>query len=195
MNAEGNAKQENVESSREGENNPPNLKASNLPTTNAAFSDSGLAPSSKIPDGDAKQDGSPNPSEPNVEPSNETGNEVADGDDDVNQEGSSNPSEPHVESSKNGEDASISKSSNLQNENIESDEVFQNTNDYSADAVHETSDKTIVGDAKQHGSSEPPVSSINSDGDMPGAKFPIGTRVTVRCEFNPNYFLHGKVRL
>ena len=76
MNAEGNAKQENVESSREGENNPPNLKASNLPTTDAAFSDSGLAPSSKIPDGDAKQDRSPNPSEPSVESSKETGNEL-----------------------------------------------------------------------------------------------------------------------
>lgn len=25
------------------------------------------------------------------------------------------------------------------------------------------------------------------------AKFKIGTRVTVRCDFNPNYFLHGKV--
>ena len=35
--------------------------------------------------------------------------------------------------------------------------------------------------------------SINSDDGMPGAKFPIGTRVTVRCECNPNYFLHGKV--
>ena len=41
--------------------------------------------------------------------------------------------------------------------------------------------------------SEPPESNINSDGDMPDAKFPIGTRVTVRCEFNPNYFLHGRV--
>ena len=49
------------------------------------------------------------------------------------------------------------------------------------------SDITTVGDEKQHGSSEPPESNINSDGDMPGAKFPIGTRVTVRCEFNPNY--------
>ena len=37
MNAEGNAKQENVESSRERESGPPNLKASNLPTTNAMF--------------------------------------------------------------------------------------------------------------------------------------------------------------
>ena len=25
------------------------------------------------------------------------------------------------------------------------------------------------------------------------AKFKIGTRVTVRCDYNPNYFLHGKV--
>ena len=84
MNAEGNAKQENVELSRERESGPPNLKASNLPTTNASFSDSVLAPSSKIPDGDAKQDRSPNPSEPNVQSSNETGNEIADGDGDAN---------------------------------------------------------------------------------------------------------------
>ena len=193
MNAEGNAKHENVESSRERESGPPNLKASNLPTTNTAFSDSVLASSSKIPDGDAKQDRSPNPSELNVKSSNETGNEVADGDGDANQEGSSNLSEPNVESSKNGEDASNSKSSNLQIENDESDEVIQKTNDYSADAVHEMGDITTVGDKKQHGSSEPPESNINSDGDMPGAKFPVGTRVTVRCEFNPNYFLHGKV--
>ena len=34
LNAEGNAKQEIVESSRERESGPPNLKASNLPTTN-----------------------------------------------------------------------------------------------------------------------------------------------------------------
>ncbi len=75
MNAEANAKQKNVESSRERENGPPNLKASNLPTTNTAFSDSVIASSSKISDCDAKQDRSPNPSEPNVESSNETGNE------------------------------------------------------------------------------------------------------------------------
>jgi hypothetical protein len=59
-----------------------------------------LVTSSKIPDGDAKQDRSPNPSEPHVESSNETGNEVADGDGDANQKGSSNLSEPNVESSK-----------------------------------------------------------------------------------------------
>ncbi len=100
MNAEGNAKQKNVESSRERESGPPNLKASNLPTTTAMFSDSSLAPSSKIPDGDAKQDRSPNPSKHNVESSNKTGNEVAGGDGDANQEGSSNHSEPNVESSK-----------------------------------------------------------------------------------------------
>jgi hypothetical protein len=38
MHAEGNAKQKNVESSRERESGPPNLKTSYLPTTNAAFS-------------------------------------------------------------------------------------------------------------------------------------------------------------
>jgi len=47
LNAEGNAKQEIVESSRERESGPPNLKASNLPTTNASFRDSVLVPSSK----------------------------------------------------------------------------------------------------------------------------------------------------
>ncbi len=145
MNAEGNAKQQNVESSRERESGPPNLNADILATNNALFSDSVLATSSKIPDGDAKQDRSPNPSEPNVQSSNETGNEIADGDGDANQEGSSNHSEPNAEPSKNGEDASNSKSSNLQNVNDESDEVVQNTTDYSADAVDETSDITTVG--------------------------------------------------
>ena len=74
------------------------MKASNLPTTNATFSDSDLAPSSEIPDGDAKQGRSPNPSEPNVVSSNEIGHEIANGDGDANQEGSPNHSEPNLES-------------------------------------------------------------------------------------------------